>query len=345
MKAVLLTGIRQFALKEIQTPAIVNDTDVLIRVKMVGVCGSDIHYYTTGRIGNQVIKYPFIVGHEVAGIIENVGKGVIGVEPDQRVAIDPTVYCGRCDQCLKGRENTCRNLKFLGTPNQLGGALCEYIILPETSCYPIRDAMTLEQAVLTEPLAVAVYAVERAHLPRNASIGILGVGPIGMSVFHVLQTKKIGNVYVTDKIQQRLDFARQLNPRWGGNPEHVNIVAEINKLEPLQLDVVFECSGDPEAIAQAIKLLKPGGFLVLIGIPEVDDICLPIHELRRREITIINVRRQVHCTQKAIDLLEQRRVNMDTMVTHHLPLEKTADAFELVANYRDGVMKAMIVID
>jgi len=345
MKAVLLTGIRKFAVREVHKPAIINRQDVLIRIKMVGVCGSDIHYYTTSRIGNQIIEYPFIVGHEAAGIVEDIGKEVTRIRSGQRIAIDPTLYCGHCDQCQKGRKNTCRNLKFLGTPQQLGGALCEYIVLPETCCYPISDTMTLEQAVLTEPLAVAVYAIERARLPQKASIGILGAGPIGMSVFHGLQTKKTGNVYVTDKIQERLDFARQLNPRWTGNPDQMNIVEEITKLESLQLDVVFECSGDPQAFHQAVKLLKPGGILILIGIPETDDITFPIHELRRKEITIINVRRQVNCTREAIDLLESYQINVDKMATHHFPLEKTAEAFELVANYRDSVMKAMIVID
>ena len=345
MKAVSLTGIRQFTIQQVADPTIVNDTDVLIRVKMVGVCGSDIHYYKNGKIGSQVIQFPFIIGHEATGIVEKVGNKVTRVKIGQRIAIDPTVFCGNCDQCRSGRENTCRNLKFLGTPKQLNGALCEYIVLPENCCYPISDKMTFEQAVLSEPLAIAIYSVARSRLPVRASVAILGVGPIGMSVFYILRTKNVGNIYVTDKIQERLDFAQQLNPEWRGNPDLTDVVSEINKREPLQLDVVYECSGDTTAISQAVQLLKPGGILVLVGIPEMDEISFPIHELRRREITIINVRRQVRCTQKAIDLLESHLVNMNAMATHHFPLEKTAEAFELVANYRDGVMKALISID
>jgi len=345
MKAALLSGIHQFEIREVSNPEIIHDTDVLIRIKTVGICGSDIHYYNLGRIGSQVVHFPFIVGHEAAGIVEKIGKKVTRVRPGQRIAIDPSVSCGYCDQCQAGRENTCRNLLFLGNPGQLKGALCEYIVLPENCCYPITDAITFDQAVLTEPLAIAVYSVEKSHPAANANVGILGVGPIGLSVFHVLRMIEVGNVYITDKIQDRLEFARQLKPRWYGNPDQTDIVEEVLKLEPLQLDIVYECSGDLAAIEQAIKLLKPGGKLLLVGIPELDEISLPIHEMRRKEITIINVRRQVHCTQKAIDLLDQRKIKIDAMATHHFPLEKTAEAFDLVANYRDGVIKAMITMD
>jgi L-iditol 2-dehydrogenase len=345
MKAALLTGIKQFEIRQVLDPKIINDTDVLIRIKTIGVCGSDIHYYTSGRIGSQVVQFPFIIGHEAVGIVESVGSKATRVKPGQRIAIDPAVSCGHCDQCKSGRENTCRELLFLGCPKQLNGCLSEYIVLPEKCCFPISESMTFEQAALSEPLAIGVYSVERSMISDKADAAILGAGPIGMSVFHVLRTKNTGNVYITDKINERLKFAQQLNPKWSGNPDRTDIVKEISNIEPLLLDVVYECSGNEEAIAQAIQLLKPGGTLAIVGIPETDEILFPIHELRRKEITIINIRRQVHCTQKAIDLLERHQVNMDSMTTHHFTLEETQKAFDLVANYKDGVMKAMISID
>jgi L-iditol 2-dehydrogenase len=344
MKAALLTGIGQFEVKQVSEPEVRRDTDVLVRIRMVGVCGSDIHYYRTGRIGRQVVQFPSIIGHEAAGVVERIGRNVKRVKPGQRIAIDPAVSCGQCDQCLAGRENTCRRLVFMGCPGQLGGALCDYVVHPETSCYPIGDGTTFEQAVLSEPLAIAVYSVERTPLPAGASVGILGAGPIGMSVFHALRTRDIGEVYVTDKVPERLSFAQRLNPRWTGNPDQTDVAKEIAGLEPSGLDAVYECSGDPAAYVQGIRLLKPGGSLVVVGIPEVDDIPFPIHELRRREVTVLNIRRQAHCTQKAIELLAGRRVDMDAMASHHFPLEATPQAFDLVAHYRDGVMKAMITL-
>ena len=345
MKAASLTGIRKFETRQAPEPEIIRPTDVLIRIKMVGICGSDLHYYTTGRIGSQIIQFPFIVGHEAAGVVEQVGPEVTRVKPGQRIAIDPAVYCGHCDQCRAGRQHTCRELLFLGCPGQLAGALCEVLALPETCCFPINDRTTFEQAVLSEPLAIAVYGVERAGLPARATVAVLGAGPIGMSVFHVLRAKGAGEVFITDKIPERLKFAQTLKPAYCGNPDRADVVREISTAEPLLMDAVFECSGDRLAYDHAVRLLKPGGTLALVGIPEFDAVAFPIHELRRREITIINVRRQAHCTQKAIELLEEKTINLDAMVTHHFPLEETGRAFDLVAGYRDGVMKAMISVD
>ena len=345
MKTALLTGIRKFETRQVPEPEIARPTDVRIRIKMVGVCGSDIHYYRTGHIGSQIIQFPFTVGHEAAGVVEQVGPEVTRVKPGQRIAIDPAVYCGHCDQCRAGREHTCRELLFLGCPGQLTGALCEHLVLPETCCFPIQDRTTFEQAVLSEPLAIAVYAVERAKLPAGANVAVLGAGPIGMSVFHVLRASGVGEVFITDKIPERLEFAQPLKPRYYGNPDHADVVREISNAEPLLMDAVFECSGDRMAYDHAVRLLKPGGNMVLVGIPEFGEVAFPIHDLRRKEITIINIRRQAHSTQKAIDLLEAKKINLDAMVTHHFSLAETQLAFELVANYRDGVMKAMIYMD
>jgi L-iditol 2-dehydrogenase len=345
MKAAQLTGIRQFALTTASDPEIENGNDVLIRIKTVGVCGSDMHYYTTGRIGTQVVQFPFVIGHEAAGIVEKIGSTVTRVRPGQRVALDPAVACGECDQCRAGREHTCRKLRFMGAPKQMDGCMCEFVVLPEENCFPIPDSMSFEQATIAEPLAIGVYAVEKTPVPADATIGILGAGPIGISVFHVLRTMATGNIYVTDRIEERIAYAKALKPRWTGNPSRENVVKSIMALEPLQLDVVFECSGDPDAYEHAIQILKPGGSLSLVGIPEVDEIRLPIHELRRKEITIVNIRRQVHCTQKAIDLLASKTIQMDSLVTHRFPLEDAGRAFDLVAEYRDGIMKAMIAVD
>ncbi|MCW8848358.1 MAG: zinc-binding dehydrogenase, partial [Melioribacteraceae bacterium] len=242
-------------------------------------------------------------------------------------------------------EHTCRNGLFMGCPDQLAGALAEYIVIDENSCFPIDEAATFEEAVLSEPLSIAVYSVERSNFFPNANVAILGAGPIGMSIFHVLRAKKAGDVFITDKIQKRLDFSKQLNPKYAGNPDKEDVVKQISASEPLLMDVVFECTGNPEVYEDAIKLLKPGGNFVIVGIPEVDNITLPIHELRRKEIDVVNIRRQVNCTQKAIDLMHNKNVNMNSMATHHFKLEETDKAYDLVSNYRDGVMKAMITID
>ena len=342
MKSMKLTGIRQMELMEVPKPGIVNDNDVLIKMKTVGVCGSDVHYYVSGKIGSQVVKYPFTVGHEGAGIIEEVGTAVTMVKPGDRIAIEPAMNCGECDQCLAGRPHTCRNLKFLGCPGQAEGCLSEYIVMPQHCCIPIRDAMTFDQAAIAEPLAIGVYAVKQSIPMEGAKIGIMGVGPIGESVMLPSLALGASKVYVTDKIDERLKLAKQNGASWTGNPDNTDIVTAIKELEPLLLDVVFECCGKQEALDQAIALLKPGGKLMLIGIPEFGRWSFSVDEARRKEICIQNVRRQNHSTQVALEMINEGIVNVDNWATHRFKLEDTKAAFDMVAGYRDGVLKAMI---
>src|SRR4030042_1381297 len=182
MKSMMLTGIRQMEMKTVADPVIVNDIDVLIRMERIGVCGSDVHYYTAGRIGSQIVKYPFPVGHESAGTVIKTGTAVTRVQPGARIAIEPAMSCGKCDQCLAGRPHTCRKLRFLGCPGQADGCLSEYIVMPEESCYPIPGHMDFDQATITEPLSIGLYAVQQSVNMKGTVIGILGHGPIGMRV-------------------------------------------------------------------------------------------------------------------------------------------------------------------
>lgn len=346
MKSMQLTGIRQMEMREVPAPRIVNPNDVLIKMTTVGVCGSDVHYYTTGRIGSQVVQYPFAVGHEGAGIVEAVGSDVTRVKPGDRIAIEPGNPCGICDQCLAGRQHTCRNLTYLGCPGQVEGCLCEYIVMPEASCFPLPEGMTQVEAAISEPLSIGVYALKLFGKPlRDLKVGIFGVGPIGLSVMLPALAQGVRELYVTDKIYERLELARSAGAAWCGNPDKMDIVAEISASEPLLLDVVFECCGQQDALDQAIEMLKPGGKLMLIGIPETDWVSFNIDLLRRKEICIQNVRRQNHCVQAAIDMIANKDFDVNRMVTHNFSLEDTQKAFDLVAGYRDGVVKAMIHIN
>jgi L-iditol 2-dehydrogenase len=345
MKSLVLTGIRKIELREIPTPELKADTDVLLKIKSVGICGSDIHYYSLGRIGDQVIKFPFTIGHECAAVVEKVGSLVTRVRPGDRVAIEPAISCGKCDQCKSGRRHTCRNLLFLGCPGELTGCLSEYIVIHEENCYPIRNSMSFNQAVLTEPLSIGVYSATFLKNPGEKIIGILGSGPIGLCVLLAARVSGIKKVFMTDKIEDRLVAAEKSGADWVGNPEVTDIVEEIKKLEPDQIDAVFECCGEQEALDQAVDLLKPGGQLIIVGIPESNKISFNINKIRRKEITIQNVRRQNNCTQKAIDLIQSGRINVDFMATHNFKIEDTALAFDIAGNYRDGVIKAIIDFD
>ena len=338
----MLTGIRQMKMFEVPEPTIINENDVLIKMKTLGVCGSDVHYYKLGKIGNQVVEFPFPVGHEGAGEVIAVGTGVKKIKVGQRIAIEPAMPCGECDQCLSGRHHTCRKLKFLGCPGQANGCLSEYIVMPENSCIPVSDKISFDQAAISEPLAIGVYAVKQSIPMKGAKIGIIGFGPIGMSVLLPALAQGAQKIYVTDKIQERLEIAKKCGASWTGNPDKEDVTASINESEPLLLDVVFECCGKQEAVDQAIELLKPGGKLMIIGIPEFSRWSFSVDKLRHKEITITNVRRQVNCVEPALEMMETGKVDVSLMPTHRFPFKDTLKAFELVAGYKDGVMKAMI---
>jgi L-iditol 2-dehydrogenase len=342
MKAMQLTGIQQIRMVTIPDPVITSDTDVLIKMKTIGVCGSDVHYYKQGKIGSQVVQFPFTLGHEGAGQVVAVGKAVKHIKAGQRIAIEPAMPCGECDQCLAGREHTCRKLRFLGCPGQAEGCMSEIIVMPESSCIPISDKLSYDQAAISEPLAIGVYAVKQSIPMKGAKIGILGFGPIGMSVLLPALAQGAEKVYVTDLINKRLEIAEKCGASWIGNPDNEDIVTSIKGKESLLLDVVFECCGKQEAIDQAIEILKPGGKLMIIGIPEFSRWSFDVDILRRKEITITNVRRQVGCVEPALEMMEKGKVDVSLMPTHRFSFEEAQKAFELVAGYQNGVMKAMI---
>lgn len=326
-------------------PQINDDHDVLIKMLTVGVCGSDIHYYISGKIGSQVVEYPFTIGHEGSGRVVDVGNAVTHVKPGDRVAIEPAMPCWQCDQCMAGRYHTCRRLRFLGCPGQAQGCLSEYMVMPETSCIRISDTVSMVEAALSEPLAIGVYAAKISVPMESVRMGVLGTGPIGFSVFMSALSMGAEKVFVTDKIDTRLVLARKAGASWTGNPVKSDIVKNILEIEPEGLDVVFECCGDQVALDQAVELLKPGGKLMIVGIPEFDRFSFSVDKLRRKEICIQNVRRQCNCVQTALEMIENKSVNVNVMATHHFSFDDTKDAFDLVADYADGVLKAMVEFD
>ncbi len=342
MKAAALTGIRSISIIDVEKPGIEKPDDVLIEIKAVGVCGSDMHYYKEGNIGTLVVEFPFILGHEFAGVVNEVGEKVTNIKPGDRVAVDPNIYCGKCDQCLAGRPHTCRNGKFLGAPGQLSGCNTEFVTMPARSCFVIPDNMSFEEGMMVEPFSIGFYAATLAGELKGKNCAVLGFGPIGMSVFQSLKMYDVNTVLVSDKLDYRCEMALQQDADIVVNPDKENIIKQVQEQFPDGCDIAFDATGSQEAIDDAIKILKPGGMLLIIGIPDFDRWSFRADEMRRKEITIKNVRRQNGCEQKAIDAIAQGRVDLSTMVTHRFSIEETVRAYELVADYDDGVMKAVI---
>jgi L-iditol 2-dehydrogenase len=345
MKVVYLTGLRQMELRQAPAPCLAGPHDVLLRVDTLGVCGSDIHYFTQGKIGPHTAPFPFILGHELAATVLEMGNAVKSLHAGQRVAVDPLIACGECDQCRAGRKHTCRNQKFLGSSGLFPGALVEFLVMPDACCSPVPDSLNDDEAAVVEPLSIGVYAAQMAQLAPGSRVGIIGSGPIGLcTLLAVRAAAPAAAVYVTDLVDERLAVARACGATWTGNPLREGVLAAIHQLEPLGLDAVFECAGEQDALDQGIELLKPGGALLVIGIPEVDRVSFNINLLRRNELRILNVRRQNECVERAIELIASGRVDVRPLVTHHFRMEETARAFDLVSARSDGVVKAIIRI-
>jgi len=342
MQAAYLTGPRQIELIDEPQPEPRGPGEVLVRIDRVGVCGSDVHYWAEGGIGPDRIDYPQSLGHECAGTVVELGPEVERLRPGDRVAIDPAIVCGQCDQCRVGRQNTCRRLRFMGCPGEAPGAAAELRVMPADNCLRIPDAMSFDAAVLVEPLSVAIYAVRLAEVYPAARIAILGSGPIGLSVLLCAKVQAPCEVAVTDLIDERLALAGQLGADFTGNPRSDDVVAAIRDRAPDGLDFVFECSGDPACIDQAAELLVPGGAVIQVGIPGAARIELDPHIFRRKELRWVNVRRQKGCIVPAIRMIDEGYIDPQPLLTHQFPLARIADAFELVAARRDGVIKATI---
>jgi L-iditol 2-dehydrogenase len=341
MKAAMLTSLRRVEIRDVPEAGRVGEGDVRLRVEVVGVCGSDMHYYRTGRIGCQVVEYPWIVGHEFSATVIEAGRGVKNVRAGDLVAVDPLIACGKCDQCLSGRKHTCRNQRFLGCPGQAAGCLVETLVLPAECCFAVPKGMTSVQAALIEPLSIGVYATEVANPRRGAGVAVLGCGPIGLCTMLAMRAKDV-KISATDLYDNRLALAKKFGAEWTSNASSAEAGASLSKKYPMGAECVLECAGRQETIDQAVEIASPGASLAIVGIPEADRVSFEMNHMRRKELRILNVRRQNECVEKAIALALAATADLDKLATHHFSMGQTSEAFELVADYRDGVIKAMI---
>ena len=344
MKTAVISNPGKMSFVESDKPEIRQAEDVLLRVRAVGVCGSDIHYFKHGGIGNKKVSFPFRPGHELAGEVIQTGDAVTGLAAGSKVAIDPLISCGKCEQCLNGREHTCLSQIFLGAPDQAPGALAEYLVLPEKCCYKVPDQMDWPAAVIVEPMSIGIYTVDFIQSGTAKSIAILGCGPIGLSVLWASIVSGYDRIYVTEKLDYRIDAALHIGAKAGINVLRTDANKEFQKYEPDGFDFVVECCGEPEAISQGIDLLKPGGKLIITGIPAVDKIQLDPHQLRRKEISIQNVRRQNDCTRRAIEMVSNSNFPLEIFATHHFDFSEVQQAFDMVSSYQDKVIKAIISV-
>ncbi len=340
-RAAVLYGVRDVRLENRPRPA-PGPGELLLQVASVGVCGSDVHYFSEGRIGSQVVDAPIVMGHEFSAWVAALGEGVTGLPPGQLVSVDPAISCGRCELCQQGHPNLCPQVRFCGTP-PVDGVFAEYAVMPAENCFPLPPGFSAHQGALLEPLGVAIHSVDLAHLKAGQTAAVLGAGPIGLLTAAVARAAGASAVYMTELLAHRRAFAVDYAADVTLDPREVDVAGEILRLTAGRgVDVAFECAGSAETPEQAAAITRPGGKLILCGIPAEDRIILGASTVRRRGLTIKLVRRMKHTYPRAIRLVQSGAVEVASLATHSFPLERLADAMNLVAAYGDGVLRAMV---
>jgi L-iditol 2-dehydrogenase len=321
MKAAILNKPKELVIKDIAKTQC-GDNEVLINIKEVGVCGSDVHYYNKGRIGDFVVKKPIILGHESSGIISEVGDKVRGFEVGDRVTIEPGVPCYTCDYCIDGNYNLCPNIVFMATP-PYDGAFVEYITYDPNFVYKLPDNISLTAAALIEPLSVGYSASKRAKIKPGDNVLILGSGPIGISILEMVKAFGASKVYITDINDFRLGVAKK-----HGAYKTINVTKKdiFGELKNVKIDSIIEASGAENSIINSIKLVRPGGAVVWVGMGK-DDIRIPYSIITSKDLSIEGIFRYKNTYPSIISLLEGGKIKIEDIVTHYFKLDDIEKAF------------------
>jgi L-iditol 2-dehydrogenase len=332
MQVSVLRGVGVVDVEERPMPEPAAD-EVLVKIRSVGVCGSDVHYYEHGRIGPYVVDSPLILGHEAGGVIAAIGADVTSLREGQRVSIEPGVPCRDCTQCRAGRYNLCPEVKFFATPPH-DGAFSQYVAMPATFVYPVPDTISDDAAGLLEPLSVGVWACRRAHVAPGDTVLVTGAGPIGLLAAQTARAYGADTVVITDINPHRLELAERLG--LGTLNVADNPLADAG----LQPSVLLECSGNARATWDGVSSVARAGTVVLVGMGG-DEVRLPLSYLQDRELVVTGAFRYANTWPTAIQLAASGRVNLDSMVTGHYGLHDVEQA--LTASRSDpSMIKAMV---
>ncbi|MCK0174079.1 NAD(P)-dependent alcohol dehydrogenase [Mycolicibacterium sp. F2034L] len=319
MRASVMTGVGTLQIEERPVPS-PGPREVLVEVAAVGVCGSDVHYYRHGRIGDFVVEEPMILGHELSGRIAAVGAGVDPARVGQRVAVEPQHPCRRCAQCMAGRYNLCSYMKFYATP-PVDGAFCRYVTIDDDMAHPVPDSMSDEAAALLEPLSVAVATMRKARVAPGTSILIAGAGPIGVICAQTARAFGAARIVVTDLVASRRERAWAFGATEVLDPAAVDVSA----IDPV--DAFVDATGVPAAVVSGIKAVGPAGHVVLVGMG-ADEYALPVSHIANNEISLTGVFRYTDTWPAAIHLVTSGAVDLDAMVTAHYDLDHVAEALD-----------------
>lgn len=344
-RAVLLDGAGHLQASEIPVPD-VSEEEVLVRVRSVGICGSDLTYFHKGGSTIAKVTYPHLLGHELAGDVVYAGKNVKSVSAGDRVAVEPGYPCGQCYYCKNGRYNLCKSVSFMSTPiyrPYSEGAFTEYTVRPDWGLHKIPDSVSYDEAAMIEPLAVGMQAVENIGAEKGMSALILGCGPIAMCILLSLKAVGIETVFMVDTIEERVKMAVELGASAGfsglGEEEAGRIV---RSTDGLGVDLVFDTTDYAPLINQSVPVIKKGGKLLLLAVPHQDMITLDNLQIFVGQITIVTSFRYAGQFEKAVKLIESGEIPVGKIITHKFSFREAKQAMEQASTKSGRTCKVVL---
>lgn len=340
-KGIYMRGTNNMVWKDIPMPT-VNDNEVLIKVEAVGICGSDMHYYQHGRIGDFIVEGDFILGHEAAGTVVEIGKDVENLKIGDRVAMEPGKTCGKCEFCKAGLYNLCPDVEFFATP-PYHGVFVNYVSYPEDMCFKLPDNVSSVEGALVEPLSVGLHATGQGGVKLGDTVVIFGTGCIGLSTLLASKARGASVIIVVDMLENRLEKAKELGATYIVNASKENAVVKILELTKGKgANVVLETAGAMATVKQTVDVLKTGGTIVMVGMTPEDEVEFNFMKLMSKEGQIKTIFRYRNLYPVAINAIASGAIRIKDIVSHEFDFEDTKDAFDFVAKNNSEVVKAVI---
>ena len=342
MKAAVLHAVHDMRVEQVPMPRLSPERDVLVRVRSVGICGSDVHFFERGAIGKIELRTPTIMGHEAAGEVVEVLDEACGLRPGDRVAIEPGYTCRRCEACRSGHYNMCRDVVFLAAP-PVHGAFAEYLAWPSDFLFPLPDGLSLDEGAMIEPLAVGMWAARHSGVTAGDTVAVLGAGPIGLTTMQAAIAHGAVRAIVSDLVPMRLQVAARLGATEVIDAAQADAEAVIMELTGGRgVDVAFECAGAMPTLQMALRVVRNGGVAQLVGMPAEQHPQIPIYEIINRELDLRGLFRYAGCYPPSIALVEAGRIDVKSLVTHEFGLDETPEAMRFVDAHKDEVIKAVV---
>ena len=318
--------------------------EVLVKLEYVGICGSDMHYYETGAIGDYVVEPPFVLGHEPGGVVVEVGADVTHLKVGDRVALEPGKTCGHCEFCKTGRYNLCPDVVFFATP-PVDGVFQEYVAHEADLCFKLPDNVSTLEGALIEPLAVGFHAANQGGAHAGQTAVVMGAGCIGLVSMMALKAEGVSNVYVVDIMEKRLEKALELGADHVINGKDEDAVEAVMKLtEGKGCDLVIETAGTEFTSRQCVKMTKKGATIVLVGYSKTGEITLPMSLALDKELTFKTVFRYRHIYPMAIEAVAAGKVNLKGIVTNIFDFDDIQNAMDRSISDKANIVKAVVQI-